>query len=315
MTWRERLTDERARQILNAIVDAGNDAFFASQRADDSDEDTSKKAKAAEVATLRAEVAALTALEGAEPPPQYGTDVLCPDCAVVFCPHGERLHFDKDGCPACYEPDGPTELRIAERIARQAHSEQKDTVTGAPYITHVERVVAAVEGDKAKAVAWLHDVLEDSDITTDELRSEGISNGVIAAVELLTRTPPYEYASYIDRIKSTGDPLAVAVKLADLRDHLHPNCPERLRPRYERALAVLAPAAAREGAEEPTGPHFDTMSPSQAKAIQQVICENLKNILQCGCRHPPPLNIRCCVSLSVQSWHRGRSRSQPNGHH
>jgi hypothetical protein len=60
-TWRERLTDERARQILNAIVDAGNDAFFASQRAEDSDEDASKKAKAAEVATLRAEVEALAA--------------------------------------------------------------------------------------------------------------------------------------------------------------------------------------------------------------------------------------------------------------
>lgn len=35
------------------------------------------------------------------PAPQYGTDVLCESCAVVFCPHAERLHFDKDGCPQC----------------------------------------------------------------------------------------------------------------------------------------------------------------------------------------------------------------------
>jgi (p)ppGpp synthase/HD superfamily hydrolase len=55
-----------------------------------------------------------------------------------------------------------SELQLAERIARKAHAGQMDTVTGADYITHVERVVALVEGDEAKAVAWLHDVVEDS---------------------------------------------------------------------------------------------------------------------------------------------------------
>jgi hypothetical protein len=38
--------------------------------------------------------------------PKYGSEVLCERCAVVFCPHGEQLHFHHDGCPACaHEPE------------------------------------------------------------------------------------------------------------------------------------------------------------------------------------------------------------------
>jgi (p)ppGpp synthase/HD superfamily hydrolase len=138
-----------------------------------------------------------------------------------------------------------TELQIAERIAREAHAGQKDTVTGEPYITHVERVVAMVEGDEAKAVAWLHDVLEDCPgWTGGRLEAEGVSIVVILPVLTLTRADGETYDQYIDTIARSHDPLALAVKLADLRDHLRPNCPERLRPRYERALAILSPPEA-----------------------------------------------------------------------
>lgn len=154
-------------------------------------------------------------------------------------------------------PARPTECQLAERIARQAHASQRDTVTGAPYITHVERVVEMVEGDAAKAVAWLHDVLEDSDFTAAELHRAGISDAVIDAVEVLTRPDNdtsmviVSYEQYIDRIVKAGNPLALAVKVADLRDHLRPNCPERLRPRYERALARLTEPGAQEGRPTP----------------------------------------------------------------
>ncbi len=130
-------------------------------------------------------------------------------------------------------------LGLAEWFANEAHEGQKDTVTGEPYINHVQRVAEMVEGDDAKAVAWLHDVLEDSAFTSRHLLAEGIPARIVVAVELLTRRPPYDYASYIESIKRSGDPLALAVKLADLRDHLQPNCPARLRPRYEKALARL----------------------------------------------------------------------------
>lgn len=138
-----------------------------------------------------------------------------------------------------------TEVQIAERIARQAHAEQKDSVTGAPYITHVERVVAMVAGADAKAVAWLHDVLEDSDYTYAELRRAGISERVLDAVQILTRQDNrtamviQTYEQYIETIVESRNPLAIGVKKADLSDHLRPNCPDRLRPRYERAWQAL----------------------------------------------------------------------------
>lgn len=134
------------------------------------------------------------------------------------------------------------ELAIAERIARQAHANQKDTVTGDPYITHIERVVAMVP-DAAKAAAWLHDVVEDTFIALGDLHRAGISERVLNAVEVLTRQPNEMYSDYIDTVLHSGDEMALLVKLADLKDHLRPNCPERLRPRYERALAVLTPVA------------------------------------------------------------------------
>jgi hypothetical protein len=137
MIWRERLTDERARQILNAIVDAGNDAFFTAQRADDSDEDTSKKAKAAEVATLRAEVAALTALEGAEPPQlrdRIGThegitftETLLGDshvsarCAIEGrCCYGERPAAAREGAER-QRPQGTPDTWTEEGWALRAY--------------------------------------------------------------------------------------------------------------------------------------------------------------------------------------------------
>jgi len=159
-----------------------------------------------------------------------------------------------------------SELQIAERIAREAHDGQKDTVTGAPYITHVERVVAMVDGDEAKAVAWLHDVLEDSDFTPSELHRAGISSAVVDAVIAVSRdlheSDTRTYAEYIAGIRASKNPLALAVKLADLRDHLRPNCPERLRPRYEAALKVLA------GEPAPAPVERASIPPETLRAVQ-----------------------------------------------
>jgi len=136
---------------------------------------------------------------------------------------------------------------IAERIARQAHAGQTESSTGDDYIHHIERVVALVDGEDAKTVAWLHDVIEDTDVSYGELRRAGLPQHIITAVQLLTREDPYEYADYIEVIRGAagsvhGD-LALAVKVADLRDHLRPNCPSGLRARYEKALKRLGPAA------------------------------------------------------------------------
>lgn len=135
------------------------------------------------------------------------------------------------------------QLELAERLARQAHAGQRDTVTGGPYIDHVTRVVAHVDSVEAKIVAWLHDVVEDSPIAIEDLRTGGFTDRIVEAVELLTRIQYSQYRPYIQLIALSGNRLAIDVKLADLRDHLRPNCPERLRGRYEEALMVLEKAS------------------------------------------------------------------------
>jgi (p)ppGpp synthase/HD superfamily hydrolase len=127
-------------------------------------------------------------------------------------------------------------VELAESIARRAHHGQTEEGTGDPYIRHVQRVVAMVDGNEAKAVAWLHDVIEDSPVTAGGLLAAGLP--IVSSVTCLTRLSG-SYAEYIERLKASGDSVAISVKIADLRDHLRPNCPARLRPRYEAAWSVL----------------------------------------------------------------------------
>jgi (p)ppGpp synthase/HD superfamily hydrolase len=140
------------------------------------------------------------------------------------------------------------EVVLAERIARAAHGGHVKRRTGELVIHHVERVVGMVDGDRARAVAWLHDVIEDTNLTADDLLRRGVSAAAVDAVLLLTREADVDYAKYIERIRASGNELARTVKIADLRDHLRPNCPPAKRPRYEQALAAFGePSPERDG--------------------------------------------------------------------
>jgi (p)ppGpp synthase/HD superfamily hydrolase len=107
-------------------------------------------------------------------------------------------------------------IERAAAIAKQAHADQVDK-GGAPYITHPDRVAAAVDGEEAKMVALLHDVIEDSEWTLDQLRDEGFSEPVVNAVEALTHKDREDYFDAVRRAKA--NPLARVVKLADLADN------------------------------------------------------------------------------------------------
>lgn len=107
-------------------------------------------------------------------------------------------------------------LEAAIRIAVAAHAGQSDK-GGAPYITHPLRLMAAVDGESAKIVALLHDVIEDTSVGLDDLRREGFSEDVLSAVDILTHRRNEPYADYVVRCKS--HPLARQVKLADLADN------------------------------------------------------------------------------------------------
>lgn len=103
----------------------------------------------------------------------------------------------------------------ALNIARKAHRGQKDKA-GKPYILHPVRVALGVKGKKAKVIALLHDVLEDS----DKYRIEDLSfldEKQREALLLLTHDKEVPYFEYVEKIKS--NPLAKAVKLSDLKQN------------------------------------------------------------------------------------------------
>ena len=107
-------------------------------------------------------------------------------------------------------------LEKALQIAAKAHEGQKEKA-GQPYILHPLRVMMAVEGEEAQTVAVLHDVVEDTPVTLDDLRQAGFSEGVLAAVQCVTHRKDEPYADYVVRCK--GNEVARRVKLADLGDN------------------------------------------------------------------------------------------------
>lgn len=82
-------------------------------------------------------------------------------------------------------------------------------------IQHPLYVASQVKTEQEKAVALLHDVLEDSDITAADLLAYGLSNEVVTAVQTLTKKKGQSYQDYLEKVKSNN--LARVVKLADLK--------------------------------------------------------------------------------------------------
>jgi hypothetical protein len=104
----------------------------------------------------------------------------------------------------------------ALQIAARAHEGQVDK-QGLPYTLHPLRVMDGVEGLDAKIVAVLHDVIEDTLVTIDDLEREGFSGEVLAALRCVTHAGGETYADYVVRCRA--DPIARRVKLSDLADN------------------------------------------------------------------------------------------------
>lgn len=107
-------------------------------------------------------------------------------------------------------------IEKALQIAAKAHEGQRDK-EGLPYILHPLRVMAAVAGEDAQIVAVLHDVIEDTPVTADDLRAAGFSPPVVAAVVRVTHRKGEPYADYV--VGCRADDVARRVKLADLADN------------------------------------------------------------------------------------------------
>lgn len=143
--------------------------------------------------------------------------------------------------------------KLAMRVAYKAHDGQADR-TGVPYIYHPIHLAEQMDSEDACVVALLHDVVEDSDITLEDLREMGFSEVQLEGVRLMTHIPPSEdmtesekledYLDYVRRIKSNA--LARQVKLADLRHNSDPGrqledteINKKRLEKYKKALEIL----------------------------------------------------------------------------
>lgn len=107
-----------------------------------------------------------------------------------------------------------TTIQRATRIADAAHTTQHD-LAEFPYILHPFRVAIAVQGETAKVVAILHDVIERTDVTLDDLASVGFARAILDAVDAVSERGAEPLDSYFARVRS--DLLATEVKRGDSR--------------------------------------------------------------------------------------------------
>ena len=137
-------------------------------------------------------------------------------------------------------------LEDAIALAVEAHRGQRDKA-GRTYILHPLRVMMRLETDTERMVAVLHDVVEDSAWTLEQLRTLGYPEEVLGALEHLTKREGETYEAFIERVRPHA--LARRVKLADLEDNMDvrrlmavtPKDAERLA-RYRAAWARLKEA-------------------------------------------------------------------------
>ncbi len=132
----------------------------------------------------------------------------------------------------------------ADRLAERAHRGQTDKA-GQPYIDHPRAVAEMLRehGSNAIMAGLLHDVVEDTDITLDDLCAEGYPYEVVRAVDAVTRRAGETYMQFVTR--AARDPLGRLVKLADNKHNtdrlgnLDPEVARGMERRYRRAREIL----------------------------------------------------------------------------
>ena len=108
-------------------------------------------------------------------------------------------------------------LEAAIALAATAHEGQTDKA-GAPYIFHLLRVMQAQDTRPARIAGVLHDLVEDTPYTFEDLRDRGYSETVIRALESVTKQEGEDYAAFA--MRAGQNPIGRTVKLADLEDNM-----------------------------------------------------------------------------------------------
>ena len=133
--------------------------------------------------------------------------------------------------------------KMALKLCFEAHKEQTDK-SGMPYVFHPFHLAEQMTTEETTIVALLHDLVEDTDYTIEDLTNMGFDKAVTDAIALMTHADDVDYMDYVRQIKE--NPIAKTVKLADLR---HNSDLTRLdvvdeyaisrREKYKKAIALL----------------------------------------------------------------------------
>ena len=135
------------------------------------------------------------------------------------------------------------ETKKALKLCFEAHKNQVDK-SGMPYVFHLFHVAEQMTDEATTIVALLHDMVEDTDYTLEDLAAEGFGKDILEAVALMTHEDDVPYLDYVAKLKD--NPIARAVKLADLAHNsdlsrigeIDDETRERLE-KYQKAIALL----------------------------------------------------------------------------
>lgn len=134
-------------------------------------------------------------------------------------------------------------LELAIEVATQAHKGQLDK-GGNPYILHPQAVAAALDSTENKIVAYLHDVVEDTEITLEDLKEMGFTYRIVNSIRILTKSKDISYEDYLKSVKKDSN--AWRVKMADIKHNMdisripEPTAKDFARiEKYKKALAFL----------------------------------------------------------------------------
>lgn len=108
-------------------------------------------------------------------------------------------------------------LELAIQVATEAHKGQTDK-GGNPYILHPQAVAASLDSTENKIVAYLHDVIEDTDITLDDLERMGFTYRIVNSIRILTKSKDISYDDYLKSVKKDSN--AWHVKMADIKHNM-----------------------------------------------------------------------------------------------
>ena len=131
----------------------------------------------------------------------------------------------------------------AMKLCFEAHKDQVDK-SGMPYVFHPFHVAEQMKDEATTIVALLHDVVEDTKYTLDDIAAMGFGKDVVDALALMTHDKKIPYLDYVTKIKD--NPIARQVKLADLAHNSDPTrldvvdnkVKERL-DKYKKAIRIL----------------------------------------------------------------------------